>query len=106
MAAPEESIHAPAPPAVPSAARQLVRRLQWLVERGAAYQLDTEVGSFLVAEAGRIATRCAPVLYPIVQQHGRGRGDFALWAPYVDGRPSPWGAGLPTANVHLLVDDD
>ena len=54
-----------------------------LMADGCAYTMDTEVGTFVLAEGSRVRTSTNPVQYPILS-HRRMHSDFPLWAPYVD----------------------
>ena len=44
-----------------------------------------------------------PIQYGILLEHVRLPTDYPLWAPYVDGKPSPWGNGNVTVNLHYLA---
>jgi hypothetical protein len=75
---------------------------EW-IQGGKAYQIETGVGSFVCIQAETMNLTTHPVQYPILDSLRRHRDDFPIWAPYVDGNPSPFGTGLLTANWYLCV---
>ena len=72
------------------------------VRDGIAYQVNTEAGAFVCVEAHKVVLETNPVHYPILNAHKAHPLDFPVWASFVDGVSSPFGKGLPTANLSLL----
>ena len=77
--------------------------IRTLIRGGLAYELD----GYVVFDWGAVPPKTAypdpaPVFYPILRGATRSPLDFPLWAPYTDGRPSPWGRGSATANVAYI----
>ena len=77
----------------------VVEYIMDLMSRGMVYEVSTEVGSFIIAEADKVQTITNPVQYAILKDSKLKPDDFPIWAPYVDGRLSPYGKGLPTVNL-------
>lgn len=95
----------------------LVDAVHGLIEREVAYVVDVPgVGTFVCLDYEEMKKRMPfhlfaietmnplPVWYPCLDKHTRTKHmDYALWAPYVEGGVSPWGKGIPTANLeHML----
>lgn len=72
-----------------------------LIGRGLAYVLSMDIGTFICVH--KYPLHIQPIQYPILQEHMRDKTDYPVWAPYVDGQPSPWGNGQCTANMYLLL---
>jgi hypothetical protein len=73
------------------------------VRKGIAYQVDTEVGAFVCVEAHKVILETNPVHDPILNAYKAHPLDFPIWVPFIDGVSSPFGKGLPTANLSLIL---
>lgn len=73
-----------------------------LIENGKAYVVPTEMGHFVCVERAKVSMTTPPVQYAILQKNRYKEEDFPVWAPYVDGKPSPWGNGQATVNLQLI----
>jgi cysteinyl-tRNA synthetase len=80
--------------------------IQKLIERGCAYELDGYVvcdsSNWVAFSTVNAYPIPAPIQYPILRGNMQSPLDFPLWAPYVDGHPSPWGKGNATVNVAYI----
>lgn len=80
-----------------------VEFMERLMHEGRLYELSSEMGSFIMAQRSQFSgLDIRPVQYAITERCKFEPGDFPLWAPAKEGRPSPWGSGHPTVNLHLL----
>jgi hypothetical protein len=93
-----------------TAAAVVVDLVIGLVEDGLAYFVDAPMGyGYVVWDS--VAARLRgfrmpvpePVQYPILRGMTRTPQDCPLWAPAVDGLPSPYGNGYATVNLMYLV---
>lgn len=81
-----------------------------LVEEGLAYVVEDPAGyvvwdSVAARQRGFRTLVPDPVRYPILCGMTRTPQDSPLWAPAVDGIPSPYGNGYATVNLMYLVND-
>lgn len=74
-----------------------------LIETGKAYTVPTEMGEFVCAERSKFPNlKVSPVQYALLDGKKYKDDDFPIWAPYKEGRLSPYGKGQPTVNLHLI----
>lgn len=82
-----------------------IRTVEWFITTGKAYSLDVpQLGTFVCCDSQcyNMARPQLIIRYQCLDGYMRNNSDFALWAPYTDGLPSPWGNGQPTANLCLI----
>ena len=83
---------------------EAIDRIAKMIRNGSAYTVDTECGTFVCVESAKVLMHVKnPVHYPILKDLRFGQDDFPVWAPYIDGNPSPWGRGQPTVNLGLIL---
>lgn len=77
--------------------------VRWM-EDGLAYVVVIDGWSYVCAQREGLELKCRPVPYYVLDDHYENEGDFAVWAPYREGTPAPWGRGHPTVNYSLVVE--
>ena len=93
-----------------------IQTIMLLMETGLAYTLNIDDQIYVCFDFKALydtyrmvgktyaALKPPPVPYAIVKDVSRSDKDCVLWAPYVDGAPSPWGPGLQTVNLKYVMD--
>lgn len=77
-----------------------------LIESGKAYVLSTDIGTFVCAFNTKFPNlKVSPVQYPLLNNMKYREDDFPIWAPYSEGRISPFGNGQPTVNLYHIMHD-
>jgi len=81
-----------------------IDQIESLIEQGKAYVVSTNIGSFVCVQYSNVFIHTKPLNYSILWNNTYNVDDFPIWAPYKDGKPSPWGLGYATLNLKLIVD--
>lgn len=85
-----------------------IQTINDLIAGSMAYTTTDARGSLYVCLDSRACPsvqllRPRPVWYPCLDGCTMSESDCPLWAPYVDGRDSPWGRGHSTANLEYVL---
>lgn len=60
------------------------------------------IGDFVCADYTLNKKNLTPISNNSVENFIKNKNDFVIWRPSSDGDISPWGTGLPSANLHVL----
>ena len=74
-----------------------------LINMGKAYSvIIPDIGEFVCADYSINKKKLKPIVHDNVDEFIKNKNDFVIWRPSNDGYLSPWGKGLPSANLHVL----
>lgn len=69
-----------------------------MIARGVAYEVNIpDIGNFICCS--EIKKKTIP--NEVVTGYLRDPSDFVIWIPKIDGVQSPWGYGIPSANLYV-----